>query len=323
MNRPRGINLLALPVLVLAAGTALAGSTAITECGFAITEPGNYMLTQDLLDCPGGGVGIYSSDVLLDLKGHSIACADELVSLVSGVVVAGPVDPVRNVTVRNGQVSNCHDGVVLVNVTDSKVTRMTSTGNRAYGGPYSYGTGITVYLSHSNVISHNLVSGNQNQGIGIWESSGNTFKHNRAFGNGGEGVLSLYSTDSLYMCNQVVGNFDGMAISPFSTGNLLQGNYSAENWFSGITLFGWAYAGDLFLDIPGDNILRLNITEYNGYADLIEAFWDDYFWYYFPHPDGVCPNTWDKNRYGTQIAAAGCIPASFDLETVCALDDDD
>ncbi len=47
-----------LPILLLMAGAVLAAPKHgapknVTECGTILTEPGNYKLVNDLLDCPG------------------------------------------------------------------------------------------------------------------------------------------------------------------------------------------------------------------------------------------------------------------------------
>ncbi len=94
---------------------------------------------------------------------------------------------ISNITIKNGHVSNCKDGIVLITTEDSKVMNMTSTGNTKWErapGVWVYGTGITVWLSRNNVIMHNHTYGNASDGIGSWESSGNLFKHNTSTGNG-------------------------------------------------------------------------------------------------------------------------------------------
>ena len=183
--------LILLPIMLLAAASVVAepkkagpGHGApkdVTECGTVLTEPGNYKLANDLLDCPGGGVEIVGSDIILNLKGHQISCAENDLDIAGVIVYSLTEAMVSNVTVKNGHVSNCKDGIVLVQVEDSKIMNMTSTGNTQWErapGEWVYGTGITVYLSRNNVIMHNHTYGNASDGIGSWDSSGNLFKHN-------------------------------------------------------------------------------------------------------------------------------------------------
>jgi parallel beta-helix repeat protein len=317
--------ILSLPVLMLAGGNALAKSTSIDRCGIEIVEPGNYKLVKDL-DCPGSGIWIVSSDVSLDLKGHSISCSDTDNGMVGAVIALSWAEPLKNVTIRNGQVSNCHDGVTLINVEDSKVTRIAASGNVTYGGPYSEGTGITVFMGGNNVITHNELFGNESHGLGVWYSDGNVFKHNTMRGNGNEAIWFIAGSDSLIMCNDIYGNADGIAMQYYSDGNLLQGNHIADNYFGGIWMFSQLYDPDpsTWDDIPSANTVRMNIVENNGMGDLFEAYYVappvDMI---FPDPEGTCHNTWQKNRYGFAMAAPGCVPEPFDLEEVCALGEDD
>ena len=126
--------LILLPILVLVAGSVLAApkhgaKKNVTECGTVLTEPGNYKLANDLLDCQDGGVVIVGSDIVLNLKGYEVSCADNDLEVAGIGVLGAPGAAVRNVTVKNGHVSNCRDGIIVIFAEDSKVMNMTSTGN--------------------------------------------------------------------------------------------------------------------------------------------------------------------------------------------------
>lgn len=311
-----------LPALLLAAGSVLAAPPQpVTECGTIITEPGKYRLANDLVDCPDNGVIIYSSDVTMDLKGHTVSCADNGLR-VGGVMAWGEPDAfLRNVKITNGAVTGCSDGILFAFVEDSKITKMTSWGNILWEG--ASGTGITVWLSRNNVIMHNHTYGNEDAGIGSWESSGNLFKHNTSIDN----FLGIYTdneNDSRILCNRTYGNAGGIVVGPYSSGNLLRGNVASGNGV-GIEMLGIAWDGFLWRDIPTGNTVRSNIAEDNGVNDFTEVFYDLVTGESFVHPEGECRNTWEKNQYGTELAPAGCIAAPVVLEDddVCALDYDD
>ena len=317
-----------VPLFLFAAFPVFAGkANTVNSCETVIDEPGNYKLVKDL-DCRVNESGIFiaSSDVSLDLKGHSITCSTTDDVMVGGVVALSWTEPLRNVTIRDGQVSICHDGVTLINVEDSKVTRIAASENRTFGGPYSEGTGITVFMGANNVITHNELFGNASHGLGVWYSDGNVFKHNTITGNWNNAIWFEAGTDSLIMCNDIYENMDGIAMQYYSDGNLLQGNHIVHNYFGGIWMFSEVNDPDpvQWMDIPADNTVRLNIVENNGMGDLFEVYYApppvDII---FPDPEGACPNTWEKNRYGKQMAAPGCITEPFNLEDVCAMDDDD
>lgn len=343
--------LVLLPILLLFAASVLAephkagpnhgAPKDVTECGTVLTEPGNYKLANDLLDCPANGVEIVGSDIVLNLKGHAISCADNNLE-VGGVIVYPLTDAmVSNVTVKNGQVRNCRDGIVLIQTEDSKVMNITSTGNTKWEpvpGVAIYGTGITVWLSRNNVIMHNHTYGNASDGIGSWESSGNLFKHNKSTGNGdgwsGSGINLSNENNSRIMCNRLHGNADGIQVlwgaedSGGSSGNLIRGNLVTGNQNSGIGFLGFYWqdpdtAEEWYYAMPADNTVRSNIVEGNPWVDLYEAYWD-FGANLLLNPDGICRNNWEKNQFGTDIGLPGCIGTSVVLDEydVCALNDD-
>ena len=280
--------LILLPILLLVAVSVLAAPKQagpkhgapkdVTECGTVLAEPGNYKLAHDLLDCPGGGIQIVGSDIKLNLKGHKISCAENGLPT-SGVIVWSLSEGmISNVTVKNGHVSNCRDGIVLVQTEDSKVMNMTSTGNTQWEsepGVWVWGTGITVYLSRNNVIMHNHTYGNESDGIGSWESSGNLFKHNTSTGNGdgwaGFGINLSNENDSRIMCNRLHDNTSGIVVwwgegDNGSSGNLIRGNLVTDNQNTGIAFLGfyWQDPGtgqEWYYAMPRGNTIRSNIVE--------------------------------------------------------------
>jgi parallel beta-helix repeat protein len=347
--------LILLPILLLVAGSALADPKKakagpnhgapknVTECGAVLTEPGNYKLVNDLLDCS-EAVWIAGSDIALNLNGHEISCADEIgEEAYSGIFVSPPGEPgdddwgdvtFSNVTIKNGTVSNCHDGIVLVLTEDSKVMHVTSTGNREWEyapGKFQYGTGITLWFSRNNVIMHNHTYGNAATGIGSWESSGNLFKHNTSTDNGagsgggdGTGILLDNEQNSKIMCNRVHGNSDGILMFPGGSGNLLRGNLVTGN-ITGILMLGFAWDGYPWQEIPAGNTVRSNIVENSDWFDFGEFYLDLVTGDWLIQPEDLCMNTWEKNQFQTEYGPAGCfgIPVELDEKDVCALDDHD
>lgn len=334
---------LLLPLLLLAAFPLFAKPPQVVEgCEAFIDEPGKYRLTGDILDCPEFGVAIVVSDVTLDLKGHTISCAySEARSggVIVGSYVFGGQDYVSNVKVTNGAVTGCSDGILLAGAIDSKVTKMTSWGNRLWFGPNgpASGTGITVWLSEDNVIMHNQVNGNEDAGIFSWFASGNLYKHNTATGNF-MGIQIGFEDSAKVLCNRANENALGIELGPASNNNLVRGNLVSYNAYDGISLFGVILPPEVegdppeIIDVSAGNTIRSNIVEYNNFADvgstdLFEGYWDFTAGgeapFYVLHPEG-CQNTWEKNQYDTEFAPPGCIsaPVLLDDDDVCALDDD-
>jgi len=318
--------LIFLPVLLLVAGSVLAvpengGQKNVTDCGTVLTEPGSYKLVNDLLACPEHGIKITGSDIDLNLKGHEISCANDWI----GVFLMGSSETtVKNVTVRNGHVSNCFDGIGLWYAEDSKVMNMSSTDN--------YEAGIALWSSQNNVIMHNDVRGSAIDGIYSWSSSGNLFKHNTSIGNGngweGAGMSLEGENNSRIMCNRVHGNADGILLHTGGSGNLIRGNLVSGN-VTGIEMLGFYWQDpdsgqEYYYGMPSGNTIRSNIAESHSWVDLYEAYWD-FGSELLPNPDGICRNTWEKNQFQTEIGVAGCIgiPVALDEEDVCALGNDD
>lgn len=317
-----------LPVLLLVAGTVLAAPKHgapknVTECGTVLTEPGNYKLANDLLDCPEHGILIEGSDITLNLMGHEISCPNGWI----GVFLMGTEETtVKNITVKNGHVSNCGEGIALWFAEDSKVMNMTSTDNQ--------GSGIAVWASSNNVIMHNYAHGNGSNGILSWQSSGNLFKHNTSTGNGdgwqGSGINLTAEDNSRIMCNRTHGNADGILVQSGGSGNLLRGNLVTGNQNTGIGMMGFYWQDpeppydEYYYAMPSGNTIRSNIVEANPWLDLFEAHFDDVSDLLL-NPDAICKNTWEKNQFQTEHGLPGCIgiPVELEEEDVCALDDDD
>lgn len=327
---------LLLPLLLLATFPVLAGPPqAVTECETVITEPGKYRLANDLLNCEFFGVNIHASDVTLDLKRHTISCAENE-NRTGGVLTAltekpDVFFPVSGVKITNGTVTGCSDGILLALAEDSMVTKITSWGNRLWNGVS--GTGITVWLSQHNVVTHNHVFANEDVGIFSWIAGGNLYKHNTATGNF-MGIRTGYDDNAEILCNQVHGNALGIALGPASTDSLVRGNLVVDNFYEGISVVGVVMPpeveGDdpVTLDMSEGNTIRSNLVEgnNNGVGDLFEGYWNflgGEVPAYQLHPDG-CKNSWKKNQYGSAYAPDGCIapPVVLEEDDVCALDDD-
>jgi parallel beta-helix repeat protein len=310
-----------LALCTLTVSIAFAGVQPVYECGTVIAEPGNYKLIADLVDCPDGGIHIVASDVRLNLDGHTITCETND-KLTGGVVVGTEEGPVtKKVTVRNGSVSNCKDGIALLNAQDSNVTRINAYGNIPfYDGE---GAGILVAWSSNNTVTHNYTYDNAIDGIFSFESGNNVFKHNLTTGNPNGGFWMVQETDSKILCNEAYSNGSGIALGPDSTGNLLRGNVANGNYNDGISAWGYAWEGYFWRDIPSDNVFVKNIATGNYFADLVEAYYDLVTWDFLLHPDNECQNTWMKNEFGPTFGPVGCFDYSIDLgDDVCAIDDD-
>ena len=94
------------------AGMVLAApAEGALECGDTVT--GDRKLTQDLVDCPDGGLVVQDNGVTLDMNGHEIRGANDY-----GIDMLAA----KNVTIKNGAIRE--------QPLDGHLRRQTPTGSR-------------------------------------------------------------------------------------------------------------------------------------------------------------------------------------------------
>ncbi|CAM4077992.1 PKD domain-containing protein [Kibdelosporangium persicum] len=98
--------------------------TREVRCGDVIRA--DVVLTKDL-NCTGDvGLKIAASDVVLDLGGHKIA-TDNAQAPRKGIVLAGS-EPIRNITIRNGSITQFRTGIEIIDVADVTIANATVAG---------------------------------------------------------------------------------------------------------------------------------------------------------------------------------------------------
>ncbi len=323
-----------LLVVVVPAQDAMAGAQPITECPTVISEPGRYKVTQDLLACPGtpfgqygGAILIESSDVRLNLRGHTISCDTNETDFdyATGIVVTPGQS---NVRITNGTISGCNDGILVVGVSDSIISRMTITGSVNKFLWNAWGHAIQVYSSSNIKVRNNNLSGNEVRGIIDSGGVGNSISRNTASWNGTNaapgsvthGILVEESQDARITCNIADSNGElaiGIALNGVSsTDALIRGNVTRNNT-AGIVLFGFPPS-----DIPAGNTIRHNLS-YGNVFDLSENTIVD--GNIGVEPGAPCRNVWKNNEFVTELGPLDCIgtPVMLDEDDICALDDCD
>ncbi len=170
-RRAVGMSILALVwSLTSLADPAQAG---IVRCGEVITQ--DTTLDSDVGPCPGLGIIIGASNVVLDLNGHTLIGIP--------VIRQSPDKPglllrqVSGVTVRNGTIQGFDAGIAIMGGGQNTVRKVTLKDNVNYrivtgrdsqqadvvseDGPFcDLGDGIAVFNSNSNVLEHNEIVGN-------------------------------------------------------------------------------------------------------------------------------------------------------------------
>lgn len=208
--------LIAGGLLALSPGQALASHVS---CGDTITA--DTRLDSDLIDCPVFGIRIGADDITLDLAGHTIAQAPNLVEPRGGIVDRVGHD---GVTIENGTVRGFDTGVFLINATNNRLRGLTVAGN-----DYD---GIDLLQSEGNLVEHNRVYANglktENNGILVFQSNHNEIRNNSLTNNGDVGLALPESSDNRVERNVMARNVEGIG-TDHSDRNLFDRNHVSDN----------------------------------------------------------------------------------------------
>lgn len=218
-----------------------------------ITEPGRYVLTEDLEASGGVCLVINADDVRLDGGGHTISNGTS--SGATGIAVGDYSGPgVRNVAVRHLTITDFRGaGVVHGDVTGGRVRNVTV--KRCGSGLWleqshdvdvrenelsNNGRGIVVTEnSTGNVLRSNTVSDNASVGIAIWDAGTDTqLVRNTVTDNGTNGIDVAEGSDNCRLTDNVSkhNGGSGFELTDDVTNARLQGNLAQHNGENGITL---------------------------------------------------------------------------------------
>lgn len=189
----------------------------VTTCGTEITQPGQYIVANDLLGCSGNGIVIRAEGVTLNLNGHQIvgveAGGSRGISVLARTltVVDGPgtvarfftgvyLDKVRGGTVINGlTVQDNHFGFFVSASRDVSIGGSTVLTNQE---------GVVFFNSSDNHFIENVVNVNVDEGIQI-AGSRNEIIRNTVHNNGTYGIVvqnAYGSHDNYITVNTATGN---------------------------------------------------------------------------------------------------------------------
>jgi parallel beta-helix repeat protein len=189
--------------------------TPISSVAYAITQPGSYYLTTNIIDVSNqNGININANNVTLDLKGFSLLGF----SGPGGNNIGINIGPYTNVIVRNGIISGwgfagiqCTANNVILEhlILSADNTGMLWNGNDdviRYCMVSGNSQGISLSGSGSLVVDNEL-AGNS---VGIFVNAGNSqIEGNHVTGNGGYGIQILsesYVTNNILIRNTVRGS---------------------------------------------------------------------------------------------------------------------
>ncbi len=229
------IVLIALACLIVA--PIVSAAPVEVKCPTVISNPGTYILVQDINSSTGTPIKIQCSNVVFDGNGHTISGVDAGNSF--GILVSGNNGPLSGVTVKNVRLNDFYDGLYFRGVNGGRIDSITATSNvRA---------GISLRSSSDNIISRCTVTQN-GEGFYIWsECSRNrvescTMKDNNEMGlwlasTGRTSNGIVYdSTNNMIVGNTATGNGRMGLYVDFSDGNTLSNNQVSSNEQFGIFL---------------------------------------------------------------------------------------
>lgn len=243
---PRRALACACAVLFLAAGAAHAvdgvieiNQTSATATGFpvAITIPGSYRLTSNLMAPPGSSaIIVVAPEVEIDLNGFAIMGA-------GGAGTPGIVGGPPGLTVRDGSISSFGGpGVVLGPESKALHLRVFANGGGGIAGGAicliednrivgNFG-GDGLYADKCKV-ENNVIESNSGSGL---SGSGNVVLYNRIASNGGAGIVAPLG-DSMISENTILFNgLEGIFCGPSCTinSNVVKGNNTSAAALGGV-----------------------------------------------------------------------------------------
>jgi hypothetical protein len=297
VRRALGATALAASTLVGTAvvGTAPAGAATVS-CGQAITS--SVVVENNLTNCPGDGLVVTASNVVVNLAGHVID-GSTTTNTTPNEYVGVRLANVTNVTVLNGTIQEFDAGVVIGRGANNRISNLTVRENinhAATTGTFNecnFGDGITVFDSRGNHITNsraihngpfsgislvgdsddNVVSGNQtvNQTVSNFHPNfidltpGPSGDPVNPEGLGPCGPFSQ-QVGGVGRLNQDIGiRIEG----PGADRNRIEGNSVTDNQLYGITIHGYAChpppprppeANN------GQNVITANNVTRNGFA---------------------------------------------------------
>jgi hypothetical protein len=230
---------LSLLIATLASPGAFAqsGPMPITQCGTIITQPGPYIVLNDLSCQDQDGIDVVANNVTLMLNGHRIS--NVLADFFNNGIAVGVGVPAGNTKVKiigPATITGFGQGIAFEQVTKSSVVNVTADGN--FFGFVVFG-GFFVGCNQS------------------CPSANNTFNGNTAINNNQHGFLLNGANTNGFVGNNASNNVNGDGILVFiGDGNLVEGNTTSNNGDNGMAVVGT------------NTFIETNISRGNGGFDM-------------------------------------------------------
>jgi parallel beta-helix repeat protein len=250
INRRLGVMVIAgVAATLTGAGVALAGpGVPISTCKYKITAPGNYVLVADLTCGVGAnGIDIFSSNVTLDLNGHTITGpkigggAGGTGVVVSNNIFA-PMPQIVNVHVQGpGLIQGFDNGMYLQAMSNSDIHDVVLMHN-SFGIVTNFGVG--------DHFKTNVAAQNTTAGFDLRDNNDHV-EMNTATGNGKPGDLfqgvgiEIQGNDNEVVNNITDGNPNSGIYIASGSNNRIHDNTTDGNTAYGIAIQGGAQGNDI------------------------------------------------------------------------------
>jgi hypothetical protein len=223
---------------------------ASVSCGDLISD--SVVLDHDLTKCPGNGLTVASSDVVVDLNGHTVAGGGS-----GGGIVIG--ERVSHVEVTNGSVRAFGTGVDITGdrATDIRVHDLAVSANNI---------GVLVAGRVRDVaIDRNKIRGSLGTGIGIGQPARDvTIMDNHIIDNGGDGLRVGEDTVRAVRGNFVARNVSSGVVIVDSVSEISE-NTLVDNGRYGLSLY------DRFPWFIPHYVVAHNTADRNGVGGMIAS----------------------------------------------------
>ena len=230
--------------------------TPISSIPFTITQPGSYVMTQNLENTTNNADGIIidANNVTLDLGGYTLSGGS--VNSDDGIFVLGDQD---NIYIYNGHVDGWGgDGINALNADNSIFEKLTVSNNGNDGLVADFNASISYVTALANgldgiegddgtVIVFSTAS--ENGDNGIQTSEGSVVAHSAAFNNLGDGI-DVAAGSSVFHSSVSDNTLFGVDLA---LGGTVQGSSAYDNDRNGF-------------DIASSSVVRDNIAALNGGA---------------------------------------------------------
>jgi parallel beta-helix repeat protein len=211
------------------------GARPITACGTVISQSGSYFLANDLKQCPSFGISISVSDVVVELRGHTIQG-----TFSDGAINAhgGPAG-LSNLEIEGpGTLTQAFIGIGFENVHHSRVHKVVVVQNifgiGVNASDFTSLATVAATASTDNDFRDNVVASNFGHGITVNGGNQNRFINNNLSGNGlnppGEGLFLFNANNNIVRHNTTNANSDaGIHVVVGNSGNVVTENISLGN----------------------------------------------------------------------------------------------